>query len=229
MNWHSGAISRDLSINNSDMRIAADGLYMAAKYLNGLKEKDESFLSVDRESIKNKQYFNDASVLIALMIKDAKLKGKDRDKYLIRLARCYGFSASNVEGWQRAKGYYEQLVEGSKLLDSRGRIDINVLKEKPYLLSVYVELGAVYFELAKLGQKFRFDNAILVFGNVIQVAPRGTEPWWISKCLTISVLFERGAGTDAKLARTILENLEKNFPEYFSGHGGYELGIRRIK
>jgi hypothetical protein len=89
-----------------------------------------------------------------------------------------------------------------------------VAQANPSLLAVYLELGGAYLALGRMGQKFQFDNALTAFANVLKVTGTGSEPWWLAKYLTLRALYQRGAESDARTARTILENLEKNYPEY---------------
>ena len=42
----------------------------------------------------------------------------------------------------------------------------------------------------------------------------GSEGWWVAKYMALSILCDQGSSSAASTARVILENAEKNFPDF---------------
>jgi len=219
LKWLREGPSRGAKLSPADLRYLAEALYTLARRLNGLDDSLTSFLDVPAGAVKERQYFQDAASVQSLLLegKGGKLADKERLTVLTRRARCASFTASEPEDWQKARALYHEIVTSFKLFGasrSISKLDLQALQANPGLLPVYLELGEVYHELGRRGQGFQVQNARTVFNNVIAASAGGSEPWWIAKYLQVKSLFETGKGDDVRMARTILDNLEKNYPDY---------------
>jgi len=216
--WLNLAPALGMKITMADVLSVAETLYMIAKQINGLDENIISFLDLNGKQVTETQYFRDAAFVHALLTegKVGKLPDRDRIVLMTRLARCYSFTATDADGWSKAKDQYENIMKVYKAVTPQGVLDGAVLGQHRELLGVYVEEGYVYSELGKKDpkQKFQFDNASTVFSNVLRVVQTDSEPWWQSKYMVLQVLFDRGAEADVKLAKVGLENLERSNPDF---------------
>jgi hypothetical protein len=77
-----------------------------------------------------------------------------------------------------------------------------------------MEYGRLLLELGRKGQTAKYEKALEVFENVVRASEAGSEPWWISRTMTLAIRTERLAPNDAQYARVIFENLEKNNPDF---------------
>jgi tetratricopeptide (TPR) repeat protein len=215
--WLSLAPALNMRITMTDVLSVAEALYMIAKQINGLSDRQISFLDLNGLAIGEGQYFIDAAFVHSLLTegKVGKLSERDRILLMTRLARCYSFVAQDGDDWTKSKEHYESIMKAFGVVSPQGTLDPGVLGRHRELLGVYVELGYVYVELGKSSkQKFQFDNASTVFSNVLRVVQPASEPWWQSKYMVLQVLFERGAESDVKLAKVGLENLERSNPGF---------------
>jgi hypothetical protein len=108
-------------------------------------------------------------------------------------------------------------------------LNVAVLQKHPALLGLYIELGYVYIELARFKQKFQYDNALVVFNNLLRVAQPGSEPWWICQHAALSVLYERGGNGDIRDARGAMANVERNYPDFDGGAYGLKAKLLELK
>jgi len=216
--WLNLAPALNMRITMGDVLSVAETLYMIAKQINGLGENVVSFLDVQGRPIAERQYFLDAAFVLALLTdgKVGRLPDRDRITLMTRLARCYSFTAQDVDDWNKAKELYENIIVEFKALTPQGVFDTSVLRSHGELLGIYIEQGYVFFELGKSDPKlkFQFDNASTVFSNVLRVVQADSEPWWKAKLMVFRVLFDRGAESDVKLAKVGLDNLERNYPAF---------------
>lgn len=219
--WLNLAPAMGLRVTMQDVLSVSEALYLIAKKLNGLDDQTTSFVDLKGRTIPEPQYWADAAFVHTLLVdgKVGKISDKDRAQLMTRLARCYGFVATDAAGWDKAKERYEGLVKAFKLVSPQG-IDVNVLQQRRELLGTYLELGYVFYQLGRAGQKFQYDNASTVFSNIVRVVEPNSEVWWLSKYMVLATLFERGADADIKLAKVGLENLERNSPDFDGGKFG---------
>jgi hypothetical protein len=219
LKWLREGPSRGAKLSPADLRYLSEALYSLARRMNGLDDSVTSFLDVPAGAIKERQYFHDAASVQSLLLegKGSKLSEKERLAAMTRRARCASFTASEPDDWQKARALYNEIVVNFKLFGasrSSTKLDLQAVQANPGLLPVYLELGEVYHELGRRGQGFQVQNARTVFNNVVAASAGGSEPWWIAKYLQVKSLFETGKGDDVRMARTILDNLEKNYPDY---------------
>ncbi len=231
MKWLSEGPSVGLPITLRDVVGVAQILYMVAKRANGLDEKVSSFLDLKDRKITERSYWDDAAFVHEMLVSEraGKLPEKDRLDMVIRLARCHSFVADTPQAWERAKNAYNEIVKSYKLVDAQSNLDYEVLKAKPALLGVYLELGAVYLELGRSGQKFQYDNAITAYNNVLKVTQAGSEPWWIAKYMALNALCLRGGSTDAQNARIGVDNLQRNYPDYDEDKWGMKAKFKDLE
>jgi len=215
--WFKESASRGARIGASEALSVAGALVRAARQLNGLDPGTAAFIGLKDGKIGAPRYFAEAALLLSAILegKLGKLQEEDRLGVMADLARCEAFTAADAEGWERARDRYLAIVNGWKLIDATNRISLNAAPRlATTLISVYIELGCVYFELSRLGQGSHFDDAVTVFQNTLQVTEGGSEPWWIAKYMTLALLVERGGPADLKLAEVIVGNIEKGYPDY---------------
>jgi tetratricopeptide (TPR) repeat protein len=205
-----------------DLVEAADSLCNSARRLNDFGDEVVSFMDLKGKAVPDRASWEAPASALRMLLdgKRPDLDAKDRLVAQVRLARCLGFLAADPKDWERAKMQYDSIVQEHKMVDRRGLLDPAVLQAQPSLLAIYIELGDVYFELGKRGQLFQFDNAAAVLGNTIRVMASGSETWWRARYQLIALLFERGKETDLRDARVLIENLERNNPEFDGGKFG---------
>jgi len=216
MRWLNDPTSRGQRVASAEAIAAAEAILDAARRINGIADGTPSFLDPRAGGPRDPQPFRDAAVLYDSLAqgKFGPLKDKERLGVLISLARTSGFVSADLRDWQKAHGQYAAAVEAAKVLGADGKLQHGPLQANPALLSVYLELGGVLLEMGRSGQKLQIDEALSVFGAVLGVTAAGSEPWWIAKHLQVTSLYERGRGADVQLARTLLDNLEKNYPSF---------------
>ncbi|HVR74482.1 MAG TPA: tetratricopeptide repeat protein [Planctomycetota bacterium] len=234
MTWFKESASRGARIGASEALSVAGSLVRAARRLNGLAPGTAAFIGLKDGRIEAPRYFAETALLLSTLLegKLGKLQEEDRLGVMADLARCEAFTASDAEGWERARDRYTAIVSGWNLVDASNRISLGAAPRlATTLISVYIELGCVHFELSSLGQGSHFDEAVTVFQNTLQVTESASEPWWIAKYMTLALLVERGGPSDLKLAEVIVGNLEKSYPDYDEdrfGMRGRILGLKGI-
>jgi hypothetical protein len=128
---------------------------------------------------------------------------------------------------------YDALLKPRKIVDARGLIDTNALgKTAPEMtesLNLYMELGHMQRELGRSGQKSQYDNASMVFSNVLRVVTPQSEPWWICKYEVLATLVDRGTESDLKLARVGLQNVERAHGEFDENKYGQKDRFLKLK
>jgi tetratricopeptide (TPR) repeat protein len=229
--WVKDSVVRGIRIPTAEVLAIANLLYRSAKVLNGLEDK-ASFLLAPGAAFKEPHYFADTAAVCRLLA-DGKLGALDPSERLeasLTASRCDGFLARDAHGWAEARNSYQAIIKSFRLLSSDNKIDAAALSlHGGALVAAYLELGVVYQELAKNGQGALFDAAIAVFQNVQGVTEGGSEPWWLAKFLTARALLERETAADLRLARIILENAEKNYPDYDAGKFGMKPRLLELK
>lgn len=231
LKWVTDGPTAGMKITVQEVAQVADRLYLYAKRMNGLGDTVVSFLDLKGRMLKERRPFQEAAFVHALLVegKMGRLPEKEQIELMTRLARCYSFIANNAQDWLKAKAQYKEIVDTFKL-EANNRLNVQVLQQHPELLHIYAELGHSFCELGRNGQKFQFDNAMTVFGNVISGTQPMSEPWWFGKYMMLAILFERGQQQDITTARIGLDNLEKNYPGYDEGKFGMKerfLGLKQ--
>jgi tetratricopeptide (TPR) repeat protein len=218
--WIDEGITRGMRVTTPDVIAVADALYLMAKRLNGLDENKISFLDLQGQKISERGVFEDAANVLVLLLNGQRLSDSQKIGAMTRLARCYSFSARDVQDWDKAKEQYDNIVKAFKLVDPvTNNLNVGVLQQHPELLGVYLELGYVYHEIGigAGGERFQLDNAYGLFSNVARAAAADSEPWWVSKYMVLKLLYARGKDSDLKMAHLGLKNLEENFPDFDKG------------
>jgi len=128
-----------------------------------------------------------------------------------------------------APAVYDALLKPRNLIERHGVLDPAALSKAPESLGIYLELGYVYRELGKSGQKFQFDNASTVFSNVARVVASGSEPWWTARYEVLATLVERGEVNDLKLATVGLTNIERTNPTFDDNKYGMKDRFLKLK
>jgi len=220
--WLAGAMTFNLNATTGDVKSVAETLYMIAKRLNDLPDTVTSFLDLKgKHIIAWRKYFDDAAFVHKLLVgrqtagpEESAPAKKERLLLMTRLARCYSFVAENTNDWVEAKKAYEEIVKSFGALDSNGAMNLQAFQALPDLLGDYLELGHVYAELGRKGNRIQYDNAINVFFNISAVAPQQGEAWWTSKFMLFEVFFARGKDKDITAAKLGIESLERNYPNF---------------
>ncbi|HXX93366.1 MAG TPA: hypothetical protein VEN81_07010, partial [Planctomycetota bacterium] len=214
-----------------DLLDAADVLYLGARRLSGLGDPVASFADLEGRKIPDPNLWERAAQAHRLLLTAPaqNLSPEDRRVARSRLARSLGFAATDVNSWECAKAEYGSIVKEYKLEDARGMPDPAVFKAQPSLLPLYLELGDVYGELGRRGQRFQFDNAASVLGNSLRILGPDSQLWWRAKYRLIEYLMERGTGSDVRDARVLIENTERNNPEFDAGRFGMKDKFIELK
>ncbi|MBI3857558.1 MAG: hypothetical protein HY293_17900, partial [Planctomycetes bacterium] len=211
---HSGG----LSLATAEIQTVADGLYRAARTLNGLDVKVASAIDLKGKPLADPAIWKDAAQARERLLQDAGLSEKDADVASTLLVWCFGFSGD----WDKSKLLCEKVFKKQGLLTPAGALIPAVLKEKGWLARVYYEYGHSLFQLGKAGQKFQYTNAYNVFNQLLDITAKGSEPWWVARYLTLRTLFERGEGRDIQTVDAILTNLQRNAPAFDEGKFGWQ-------
>src|SRR5262249_5905437 len=157
--WIKDSVEKGAKVTLQDAVSISEILYTAAKTLNGLPEGNASFSDLKGSRPAQPIYFSNSLFLLSLLA-DGKLGALpegERPSVLARRAQCQGFLAADAEGWEKTKDFYLSLITNCKLISPKNQLDPDVLKVHPVLLPAYIELGAVYLELARAGQSPQFD------------------------------------------------------------------------
>jgi hypothetical protein len=227
--WLNEGPPNGLRVTMADVVSVSEALYVIARRLNGLTDKQASFLDLGGQRLPDLQAWKDAAFVHTLLIDEriGKLPDEIRVKVLQRLARCSTFVANTQAEWLKAKSVYDDIIKDFQLVDGNNRLQVPVLNKHPILLGLYIESGYVYLELARFKQKFQYDSALTVFNNVTSAAQAGSEPWWLCKFGAISALYERGSSGDIQMARIAMENLERTYADYDGGK--YNMKARFVE
>jgi tetratricopeptide (TPR) repeat protein len=229
--WLDGAMRFSMNASVNDVMAVGATLYMTAKQLNNLPKEVFSFMDMKKGMIVAwKNYFEEAEFVHALLVSD-KFKGiapRDRLELMTRRARCLSFIADSADGWNRAKGAYEDIVKEYGIKDPKGAFVPGTLTKTPVLVGVYIEMGAVYFELGRWN-KIHYDNAISTFADIMSIAGNGGEPWWIAKYMLAISHFRRGKDKDIMTAQTIIRMLQENYPDFDGGKYGLKDKFIELK
>ena len=218
-------------ITPADLLAVAETLYSNAKRLNHLDIDLTSFSDLRGRKIEEPQYFADAAIAHSMLADVNTLPERDRLVVGVRRARCLAFAARDANGWRAARDAYRDFLTPLKLVQKSGVLDPAVLAGNPMLLGVYTDLGHVQLELARsaAGERASFDEASIVFSNILRMVQPGTEPWWVGKYMVLEVLLERGSESDVKLSKVGLENLERNNPDFDAGQFGMKDRFLKLK
>jgi hypothetical protein len=115
-------------------------------------------------------------------------------------------------------------------VDEKGRINTTIVAAKlKTLLSTYQELGFVYLELAHSGTRTYYDNALMVFANLLTALGKDTKGWWVGKYTCFLIMFERGNEGDFKQADIGIDNLQRNYPDFDGGKYGLKEKFLKLK
>jgi len=202
-----------------ELQQVADGLYRAARSLNGLDDTVRSVMDLKGKAPVDRAIWRTAATAHEMLLQSTDLGEKDAAVAATRLAWCTGFMANAPADWTKAKASCEKVLEGQGVLKN-GSLNRNVLADKKWLLGIYLEYGHDLYQLGKAGQKFQFGNALTVFGDVVDVTEKESEPWWFARYMGIRSLFERGEGGDIRAAAAALSLLEGNRPGFDGGKFG---------
>jgi tetratricopeptide (TPR) repeat protein len=209
-----------------ELQQVADGLYRAARLLNGFDEKVVSVMDLKGKAPSDRATWKAAAAAHEMLLLARDLSENDGVVASTHLAWCLGFMSQAPSDWTRAKECGEKIVRDHQLLNKDGTINAAVLQSKKWLLGIYLDLGHSFFQLGKGGQKFQYSNGITVFNNVLGVTEKGSGPWWTARYMDVRSRFERGEGEDIRMAGALLANLERNYPGFDEGkHGMNDLFI----
>jgi TolA-binding protein len=215
--WLKEAAARGQKLSPGDVLETAETLFENAGRLNGLDAEASSFLDVRDAKLAEPERFKDLEAPLAALIEErfGALDAPVRLRARLLHARCLGFSAANADEWSRVKDRYEAIVESFKLVDARGQPDFNAFQvDVANLLAAYLEFGGACLELARGGQVPLYETALGVFQNVQALTDGSSKSWWLAQQLSISARLERASAADKRLARAVLANLEKNYPNF---------------
>jgi tetratricopeptide (TPR) repeat protein len=233
LKWIRESVARGQRVAPAEAASIAQTLYDHAKELNGFGKEVTSFAFAPAAApLPAQQYFQDAAQVLRLLT-DGKLGAldeRDRIDSRLALARAEGFLARDAEGWEKAKAAYLGIVKEQKLIEKDGKVQPAALAvHSRSLLATLLELGVVHQEQAKKGQAQLFDEAITAFQNVQAVTEGGSEAWWLAKYFTVRALIERGGPSDVNYARTFLDNVETNYPDYDGDKYGMKTRLKELR
>jgi tetratricopeptide (TPR) repeat protein len=209
-----------LTPTQAELQAAADGLYQIARALNNFDDRIRSVTDLKGKTVQDRGAWKDAARAHEMLIQSGGLTAKDGVVALTRLATSAAFMADSAADWMKAKTACEKLIQDHKLLAKDGTLNVNVLQADSWLAGTYFEYGHSLYQLGKAGQKFQYGNALTAFNNLVGVAGRDSEPWWIAKYMVIRILYERGTGDDLVVAGSALSLLEGNNPDFDKGKFG---------
>lgn len=206
----------------SELQAAADGLYGAARTLNGLDGKIRSVMDLNGKALPDHGVWRDAARAHERLIQVGGLSEDDAAVAASRLVWCAGFTAETPADWTRAKELADAILQKHAVFRKNGMINPQALEAKKWLAGVCFEYGHSLYQLGKGGQKFQYGNALRVFNELVDVSSRGSEPWWTARFMGVRVLFERGEGNDLQSAGAAISSVEWTFPEFDEGKYGFK-------
>lgn len=230
LKWILSAPGQNMRVTTADVLTVAETLYANAKRLSGLDENVISFLDLKGRQVKEAQCFRDAATVHTMLTDGSgKLSDRERIALMTRIARCYSFIARDAEGWRKARDHYENILRFYKAVTPSGNLDGAVLQAHRSLLGVYLEEGYVCFELGKDGPLEELGNAAHILGNILGIVKGAPESLWTAEYEALKKLVESGLPEHLKLARTGMENLERENPDFDGGRYGMKPKFLELK
>ncbi len=211
--------SSTIPYTTGELQQVADGLYRAARALNGLGDSVVSVMDLKGKAPADRASWRPAATAHEMLLQAKDLGEKDAALAATRLAWCTGFMANAPADWTKAKESCEKVLVAQGALKN-GVLNRPLLAAKKWLLGIYLEYGHDLYQLGRSGQKFQFGNGLTVFGDVVELTEPESEPWWFARYMGICCLFERGEGGDIKAAAAALSLLEGNRPGFDGGKFG---------
>ncbi len=129
----------------------------------------------------------------------------------ILLGRAHGFQGH----WKEAAVTYLKLFEREPLLDVSGlRFDSAQLRSKPELLQGWIEWAMAEVELGKsLDDPSHLTRATEMLDKALGNLEAGGRLWWLTKCMQIETLVNRGQYEAADVALRSIERNNQDFDE----------------
>ncbi len=232
LQWLRDVAARGVRSSGREAFTIAGTLFSGARRLNGLGEGDAPHLEREAAGVPAPQYFRDVAGVLGTLAegKLGPLKDAERLAALLDLARCAALTATDFASWKDARERYVQATTAFKLFGEKREIERAALSKHPArLLAAALELAAASFHAARLGNAELYDDAIDILVAVGKVTESGSEPWWRAKHLLLMTMRERASPADMKVTRTLIENLEKNYPTYDDDQYGMRRRILALK
>jgi len=201
---------------------AAEKLHANALRLNGIDDSPLSIADIAEKPIPEPEPLGNVASLNASLAdgKFGALKPDDRLACVSRLARARTLIAKKAEDLEQVEEIYARMIKETGLIKSTKQIDGAVIGSRRGLLRLYMDYGRLLLELGRKDQKVKYEKALDVFENLVRASEAGSEPWWISRYMTLAIRMEREGPNDEQYARVMFENLAKNNPEFDSDRFG---------
>ena len=132
------------------------------------------------------------------------------------LQASFGEAAAFIKDWPNAIKGLEAAVADSKVLDSKGMIDMSALQKDRRLQSIiayYFDLGKCYEE-GGAQDKANYQKAMDVFTNVLNATVELKKLWWQCKFEVYRCLDKRGEANDYKELGVAMRSLERKYPDF---------------
>jgi len=216
---------RDLAAARSgELEQVANRFFVMGKYFNGIPDKAQSILAAGDFKLTEPKYFEEAATTYA-----ATLALVPSYRTRMNLARTLGFLGRFGESGDE----YARLFEGEKLIDAAtGDIDKEVAKQRPELVTAYLEWGVCDFKSGASGARDadRLARANAVFNTVVKFAkPTGrdrSESWWNARYWQMRAWMDQGEYQKADLS---LRDLERNTEDFDGGKYGLRELFKKMK
>lgn len=202
--------SSGLAMSAAEIQSVADGLYRAARQLNGVDAKALSVLDLKGKPVADRGLWRDAAEAHDRLLRAGGLPEKDVELAELRQIWCAGFA----EDWGKSKLLCEKLLEK---------------QAKPGSPAVRFEYGHALFQLGKAGQKFQLTNALTVFNELLGATAKDSEPWWTARYFSARIPFERGQGNDVRDADAVLQSVRRNYPSFDEGRFGLREKFEELR
>jgi len=202
-----------------DAKAVADGLYRLARELNRFDAKVVSILDLRGKPVLDRSIWSDAARAQQRLLAEPGLSASQ--KRSAESLRIYGegLMAASPADWGRVKKHCDDLLQEYKLVTPAG-LNPAVFQNERWLAGIYLEYGHALYQLGKTGQKFQYANALTAFSQFLELAQKGSEPWWVCQAMILRIRLDRGEGNDLRIAEATGSLLEGNYPDFDEGKFG---------
>ncbi|MBI3271931.1 MAG: hypothetical protein HYZ53_23260 [Planctomycetes bacterium] len=218
----------------ADISSVGDLLYRVGNVANGLAEVVGSFQETEYGKVAETVFYEAAAKAYDLLVngKFANPAAPDYWKNCVKLVNCLAF----IKKWPEAVAVYEKILTDEKfckeVTDEKTkqkflRIDDKVLRAKPHLLGIYLDVGQLYLEVAP-AQKEAWDKALNVFGNIgdPQISDKEQRQWWQSKLGYLQALY---GGGNYMRANVIIVDLRAANPKWENNKHGLTAKLDELE
>lgn len=205
-------------VEPSEVAQIADRLRVIGLCLNGVDEKVDGWFEAGDFRAKNTEAW-EAALTLYTEIADG---GHANYRTRIGKARILGFLGRINE----CEAELAQLFANEKIVGAQGRVNAQLIQQKPELLTAYLEWGFALRAATGGDEKSRRARASEIFGRVGASVPADGKHWWYSRYGQILTFYERGLYDEADVS---ISSLERTNPDFDGDRFGLKVKYRNLK